>query len=621
MLGALGIGRDLSAEEWQRRPPPRHIGPPRSERARPPTRPAAWALRPARVRSRWRTVETAAPQRSQLAVAGEVRLDQRHDLARALRITPAEERELADCELVSLAYRRWGEAFAARLSGSFAVAVWDPERGRLVCSTDHAGFRPLYYADREGRFAFSTSPDRALALAGLSPRTDLDYWLAVDLGDFGFLLDRSPYEGLRKLPPGRTMVIEAGGRRRWIRHWSPEPRPSSAWTDRSDCAEALREALERGGCRRRPGRAVARGPPQRWHRLGGRGGLRPAEAGRHRGPSARGVLVVAPSRAAAEGRRAGQGRAARRVPRGARQLRRAHCRRSSRRARWTRRSQWIVPQPRAPGARGGPRAGHPAYCCRAGEATRLRASTAAGTWPRCFAGEGELGLECSPRAGEPRRPEPPRALHRPRAAQGGVPPLVPDPIVDRLHLGESRLQRRWRRAYAESLRSRRAARLPRASQTPSGRPERGRACGETRSGCSRAATWRSASSTGRGPALRGRRRVPLPAARQARPRALSVVPGRRVACGRPDQGRVPGRDRTGPAPGLRRGVPEAGAGADGADDRGRAECAAPPAGRPARAADGISLGSPDAAPRGDRLRRASREAGLSRRRPTAQASR
>ena len=37
--------------------------------------------------------------------------------------------------------------------------------------------------------------------------------------------------------------------------------------------------------------------------------------------------------------------------------------------------------------------------------------------------------------------------------KAGVPPLIPDPITDRFHLGESRLQRRWRRAYVESLRA------------------------------------------------------------------------------------------------------------------------------------------------------------------------
>jgi len=242
MMGALSIGRELSAEEWQRalsRATPDHSMDGRLTTHRAGHLGIAAGDDSLAVASQ----QEGHGAEGRLAVVGEVRLDQRHDLARALRVTPAEESELADCELASLAYQRWGEEFARRLSGSFALAIWDPGRGQLICSSDHAGFRPLYYADQQECFAFSTSPHLALSLADLPPRTDLDYWLAVDLEDFHFLLGRSGYEGLRKIPPGRTMVVGPGGQRRWIRHWSPEPRSSSTWTDLRDCAEALNGAL------------------------------------------------------------------------------------------------------------------------------------------------------------------------------------------------------------------------------------------------------------------------------------------------------------------------------------------------------------------------------------------
>ncbi len=450
MLGALSIDRDLSAEEWQRAfsragsdvSEGGEGGTHRAGRLGIAARAGSLALSGGR--------DGASPER-QLAVAGEVRLDQRHELARALRITPAEELELTDCELVSLAYRRWGQEFAARLSGSFAVVVWDPDKGQLICSTDHAGFRPLYYADHGDRFVFSTNPERALALAGLSPRTDLDYWLAVDLGDFRFLLDRSPYEGLRKLPPGRTIVVGPGSRRRWIRHWSPEPRPSSAWTDRSDCAGALAEAL---------GEAVAdavRDEPSPGVHLSG-------------GIDSGAVAAFAQQRLAATGGRLCEAFSwsppPEQPPEG------------DERVRVERLAEFLgvrvnyvehTPEGFATGSVDG---SIEVGSCLSLERPVIEKARERGIgvllsgWGgdevASFNGRGYLAAllrggrvksawdaaQAQVNRAEPNHP----VLSTVRALlKAGIPPLVPDPIVDRLHLGESRLQRRWRRAYRESL--------------------------------------------------------------------------------------------------------------------------------------------------------------------------
>ena len=472
MLGALSIGRDLSAEAWQG--DFRRARSDLSEVGELTTHRAGRLGIAAREGSLALAGGGDGPSADgQVAVAGEVRLDQRHDLARALGVTPAEELELTDCELVLLAYRRWGEGFAARLSGSFAVAVWDPERGQLICSTDHAGFRPLYYAEHGGRFAFSTIPDRALALAGLSPRTDLDYWLAVDLGDYHFLLDRSPYEGLRKLPPGRTIVVGPGSRRRWIRHWSPEPRPSSAWTDRSDCAEALREALSQAVAD-----AVRDEPSPGVHLSGG------IDSGA--------VAAFAQQRLAATGGRVREAFSwsppPKQQPKGDERVR------VERLAKFLGvRVNYVEHMPEE-FATGSVHSSIEVESClslerRVIEGARDRGigvllSGWGGDEVASFNGRGYLAAllrsgrvksawnaaQAQVNRAEPNHP----VLSTGRALlKAGVPPLVPDPIVDRLHLGESRLQRRWRRAYAESLNAvepRVESRLARAERQTRTRP-------------------------------------------------------------------------------------------------------------------------------------------------------
>ena len=452
MLGALGIGRDVSAEEWQR-----------AFRRATSSVSAGGGLtihKAPRLGLAAREGSLALADRrdgpsaeGELAVAGELRLDQRHDLARELQLTPAEVLELTDCELVSLAYRRWGEEFAARLSGSFAVAVWDPDRGRLICSTDHAGFRPLYYAEREGLFAFATNPDRALALAGLDRRTDLDYWLAVDLGDFHFLLDRSAFEGLRKIPPGWTLTIEPSGRRRWIRHWSPRLRPSSAWTDRSDCAAALNEAL---------GEAVAdavRDEPSPGVHLSG-------------GIDSGAVAAFAQERLAATGGRVREAFSWSPAPEQPPE--------SDERVRVERLAEFLgvrvnyVEQTPEEFATGSVESAIRVESCLSLErpvletarerGIRVMLSGWGGDEVASFNGRGYLAALL--RSGRVRsawsaahaqvnrqQPNHPVLSTGRALLKAGVPPLVPDPIVDHLHLGESRLQRRWRSAFVESLRA------------------------------------------------------------------------------------------------------------------------------------------------------------------------
>src|SRR5580704_15257624 len=52
----------------------------------------------------------------------------------------------SDTEVVLRAYLEWGEAFAERVHGVFAIALWDARRRALVLARDRLGKKPLYYA-------------------------------------------------------------------------------------------------------------------------------------------------------------------------------------------------------------------------------------------------------------------------------------------------------------------------------------------------------------------------------------------------------------------------------------------------------------------------------------------
>ena len=124
----------------------------------------------------------------------------------------------SDVELLLAAYRRWGQRCVEHLYGSFAFAIADLERRGVFLATDHAGSRPLAYYAAPGAFAFSSTALSLTGFAGVGHQLDADRAAEVLLLAYG--TDRSFVQGVRTVPPGEAMWIDASGARRW-RWWMP----------------------------------------------------------------------------------------------------------------------------------------------------------------------------------------------------------------------------------------------------------------------------------------------------------------------------------------------------------------------------------------------------------------
>jgi asparagine synthase (glutamine-hydrolysing) len=92
-------------------------------------------------------------------LAWDGRLDNRSELLRPLGLPST----ASDAACVLAAYGRWGEEFAPRLNGDFALALHDPAMRRLVLVRDAIGIRPLYYFHGNGIFGFGSEIKAVLA--------------------------------------------------------------------------------------------------------------------------------------------------------------------------------------------------------------------------------------------------------------------------------------------------------------------------------------------------------------------------------------------------------------------------------------------------------------------------
>src|ERR1700761_6720651 len=124
----------------------------------------------------------------------------------------------SDTEVILHAFAEWGIDCLQRFRGMFAIAVWDANARRLWLVRDRVGIKPLYYSMHHGRITFASEikallqdPDQVRAVN----EEALFHYLS-------FVTTPAPdtmFAGIRKLPPGSFLTIDADGQRREERYW------------------------------------------------------------------------------------------------------------------------------------------------------------------------------------------------------------------------------------------------------------------------------------------------------------------------------------------------------------------------------------------------------------------
>jgi len=140
-------------------------------------------------------------------------IDNHQELRRWLAERGRPVRRTTDVAVIPGLYLELGEAFASRLIGAFAVAVWDPRERRLTLARDRAGERTLFYTQRGDEMTFATEIAALVAQKRLP--ISLDRNALLQYLQFGiFPAPDTPFAEIRKVAPGECVRFDATGVRR-----------------------------------------------------------------------------------------------------------------------------------------------------------------------------------------------------------------------------------------------------------------------------------------------------------------------------------------------------------------------------------------------------------------------
>ncbi len=157
-----------------------------------------------------------------------------------------------DGALLAFAYRRWGDELQRHVLGEYALALYDELRRRLVVTHDALGLVACFYAVRGSRVVAGSHLEDVARAAGAAA---LDDEYVADLFALGHPSSGgTPYAGVRRLLPGRTLACDDGARERTT--WSlAGVRPLRLGSD-AEYEERCRELLADGVRRAIPERGV-----------------------------------------------------------------------------------------------------------------------------------------------------------------------------------------------------------------------------------------------------------------------------------------------------------------------------------------------------------------------------
>jgi asparagine synthase (glutamine-hydrolysing) len=203
---------------------------------------ALWALpSPARPLASPAAIHTSEDGKISLALEGQI--FNAAELGRSLGPGPRSTTGPAGEALVHL-YESDPEHFLDRVNGTFAFALWDDRKQRLLLGRDRLGAEPLFYLHDPRRVVFGSSLTWMLAAGWTSRELDPDALLQYLL--YGYNPGAPTLvRDVRALPPAHLLSVD-GGTLSLARYWRlsfAEIRPRTLDTYRREVLELIEDAI------------------------------------------------------------------------------------------------------------------------------------------------------------------------------------------------------------------------------------------------------------------------------------------------------------------------------------------------------------------------------------------
>jgi asparagine synthase (glutamine-hydrolysing) len=114
-----------------------------------------------------------------------------------------------DSEVLLHAFAEWGTDALLRLNGMFAFAIWDAREKQLTIARDRFGVKPVYYTQCGDAFLFASEIKAFRGFSSFSAGIDIE-GLTEYLSFQNFFTDRTLFQGVKLLPAGTYLQVEAG---------------------------------------------------------------------------------------------------------------------------------------------------------------------------------------------------------------------------------------------------------------------------------------------------------------------------------------------------------------------------------------------------------------------------
>ncbi len=169
------------------------------------------------------------------------RVDNGPELRPQLSAAGLEARNLTDAELVLRSYQLWGEEFAVKLIGDFAIVVWDARTETLIGARDPSGIKPFYYYVDDKQFVCGSELHQLFHCE--VPRRPNDAVIGEYLANRTCSGDQTLYDSISQLPPAHLLIVRRD-RLTTRRYYDLAPTREIAYRNDDEYAEHFRSLMD-----------------------------------------------------------------------------------------------------------------------------------------------------------------------------------------------------------------------------------------------------------------------------------------------------------------------------------------------------------------------------------------